>query len=220
MKKLAAALLFMTMFSATAQSQTAPAWHAWADVIPFPTDIDLSAVSSVYFEVYDINAVDSVKCPDHCFRVKVYVNDSLIAVIPTSPGSGTHNWGGRTPEFRNTSLAKTGSSKGANRGYKGYRLHTNDYHSSIRTRDNGLVTGGDNLRYFTVFKTNSGRDVGIGFHGDKGGAYKVTGRPESHGCMRLTDSNAYVVNALARAVVDNTGSANNVRISAYHTKRF
>jgi len=81
------------------------------------------------------------------------------------------------------------------------------------------VTGGDNLRYFTVFKTNSGRDVGIGFHGDKDGAYPVTGTPKSHGCLRVTDNNAFIINALARAVVDNTGSADNVRISAYHTMR-
>jgi len=220
MKKIAALMILM-FASLNVQAQTGtPAWHSWVDVIPFPAGINLDAVSSVYYEVYDVNAVDAVKCPTHCFRVKVYVNDSLIAVVPTSPGSGAHNWGGRTPEFRNTSLATTSSTKGSKRGYKGYRLHTRDYHSSKRNRGNGLITGGDNLRYFTVFKTNSGRDVGIGFHGDKGGVYKVTGAPESHGCMRLTDENAYIVNSLARGVVDNTGSATNVRISAYHTRRF
>jgi hypothetical protein len=221
MRKFLTVVALLIMTSAVAQAQTgAPAWHSWADVIPFPTNIDLSAVDSVYYEVYDINALDPVKCPTHCFRVKVFVNDSLIAVIPTSPGSGAFNWGGRTPEFRNTSLARTSSKSGPRRGYKGYRLHTVEYHSSRRDRGNGLITGNDNLRYFTVFKTNSGRDVGIGFHGDKGGVYKVTGEPESHGCMRLTDNNAYIVNMLARAVVDNTGSADNVRISAYHTRRF
>jgi len=210
--------LFACIFVSMA-AQAVPSWHSWADVIPFPSNIDLDSITSVYYEVYDINALDPVKCPSHCFRVKVFVNDRLIAVVPTSPGSGRHNWGGRTPEFRNTSLATTKSTKGRRRGYKGYRLHTFDYHSSVRKRSNGLVTGGDNLRHFSVFKTNSGRDVGIGFHGDKGGVYKVTGEPESHGCLRLTDDNAFVVNSLARAVIDNTGSAKTVRISAYHTMR-
>lgn len=216
MKKIVAILVLMV---ASASAQAAPAWHKWEDVVPFPTNINLDAVTSVKFEVYDINALDPVKCPSHCFRAKVFVNGSLIAVIPTSPGSSRHNWGGRTPEFRNTSLATKKSTKGARGGYKGYRLHKREYHSYVKTRPSGITTGGDNLRYFTVFKDNSGKDVGIGFHGDKGGAYPVTGKPESHGCMRVTDNNAFVINSLARAVVDNTGSASAVRITAYHTKR-
>jgi len=216
MKKI---IVLFTLVLVSIGAEAAPAWHSWADVIPFPEDINLSAVTSVYYEVYDINALDPVKCPTHCFRVSVYVNNSLIAVLPTSPGSDRHNWGGRTPEFRNTSLATKESSRGDRGGYKGYRLHKREYHSYVKQRPNGITTGGDNLRYFTVFKTNSGRDVGIGFHGDKDGAYPVTGEPESHGCMRVTDNNAFVINSLARAVVDNTGTAENVRITAYHTMR-
>jgi|GEM_PF-4769472 len=81
MKKIA---MFFVLILVSVSAQAAPAWHSWADVVPLPTNINFNAVTSVYYEVYDINALNPAKCPTHCFRVKVFVNDSLIAVIPTS----------------------------------------------------------------------------------------------------------------------------------------
>ena len=210
MRKLFVLMSLILTFNLTAQA--APAWHSWYGVTPFPAadSIDYGAVRDLHFEVFDINAVEPSKCAPYCFRVNVYVNGELFAVVPTSPGSTRHSWGGRTPIFTNAGLARG--------GYKGYRLHGKNYLSGKKPGRSR-----SNLRYFMVFKLTSGKyagqDRGIGFHGDKNGKFKVTGQPESHACMRVTDSNAYIMNRLARAVIDNTGSAKSITLTTNHTKR-
>ncbi len=202
-------LFIISLFSITSFAQS---WTTWSEVIPFPaeSEIDYDSIRSVYYEVYDVKAVRPEACSSaYCFRVAIYINGEMapFAVLPTSPGSTRYSWGGRTPEFRNATLAPA-----PGWGYQEYRLHNRGYKSNPRP---GRPSS--NLRYFSVFLSN-GKDVGIGFHGDKGGVYKVTGAPESHGCLRVHDNNAKIINYIARAVIDNTGSAHTVRLSAYHTR--
>lgn len=182
----------------------------WAVVTPLPDydSFDFSQVERVHYEVYDLKVAAPEACSDrYCFRAAVFVNGEFLAQVPTSPGRGTWRWGHRTPEVTNTTLAPWGN---------GFRAHGRGYWSSGNER-RGIPRS--NLRYFLVFLFD-GEDIGVGFHGDKGGVYRVTGRPESHGCMRLTDSNARFFNTLARAALENSGGdASLVTLTTMHTDR-
>ena len=133
-------------------------------------------------KLYLFDAAKTGQCSDsQCFRLDVYVNGQHFARWPASPGKkhwGTKFVGVYTPEF----------------GSAGRPLHSGEIYYSYTNKH------GDSMPFAMFLRTAKGNKSGIALH-----AGHVTGRRESHGCIRLLYDDAKTLNSLVREAFKNGG---------------
>lgn len=142
------------------------------------------SVGDVKIEVYNMadTAAGRKACGDsQCYRMDVFVNEAQIATWATSPGRPQSDGGIYSPI------------------YSGHRILTH-YGREYRS-----YTKKYNMRYamYIERKSQPGKISNVAFHGK----YLVTGRRESHGCFRMRDPEAKMLNSFVRKVFSNGGTA-------------
>lgn len=156
----------------------------------FFNEADVPAdISSVEIYLYDM-ARTELGCSDNqCYRIDVVLNGVQVARWAASPGNPNNTdgfQGVNTPAYNGRSL------------------------DMKRIMGSGYVSSrGDAMPYAMFILGSSGQATGFALH-----AGHVTGRKESHGCIRLEYANAQQLNAWIKEVKANKGSA---KIWAEHT---
>ncbi len=141
------------------------------------------SIFSVKLDVYNMadNPEGRNACGDvQCYRVDVFVNNTQVATWATSPGKPQADGGSYSPLFSGERIFWAFG--------RDYVSYTKRYH----------------MKYAMYIERVSqpGTISNIAFHG----GYKVTGKRESHGCFRLRDSEAALLNHLVRKAFDDSGS--------------
>lgn len=149
-----------------------------------------SSIESVEVYLYDM-ARTELGCSDtQCFRIDVLLNGVQVARWAASPGNPNNTdgfQGVNTPAYNGRSFDKS-------------RIMSADYVSSR----------GDAMPYAMFILGSNGQATGFAVH-----AGHVTGRKESHGCIRIEYANAQLLNSWMKKVKANKGTA---QIWSEHTK--
>lgn len=144
-----------------------------------------NVITSVQIDVFDLKR-DGGPCTDsQCFRADVYLNDIHVARWAVSPGKphfGTDFVGSYTPT------------------YEGRSFHASHLHQHYKNRF------GDSMPWAAFIKNSSGGKSGYATH-----CGRVTGRRESHGCIRMVcnaqRNDARAVNQWIKEAFKNGGTA-------------
>lgn len=152
-----------------------------------------SAIHSVQVDIFDLKKEGGPCTDKECFRADVYLNDIHVARWAVSPGRphyGTDFVGVYTPL------------------YEARSFHPSHLHERYFNRF------GDAMPWAAFIKTSGGAKSGIATH-----CGYVTGRRESHGCIRMVCNNqrqdARTLNRWIREAFSNGGSA---KIWTRHTR--
>ncbi|MCO5113479.1 MAG: L,D-transpeptidase [Bdellovibrionaceae bacterium] len=170
--------------------------NSWANVSTVWDRPDLipAVIKTVQVDVFDLKRETPSLCKDsECFRADIYLNDIHIArwrVSPGRPHYGTEFVGGYTPAFEARSY------------------HPSHLHQHYKNRF------GDSMPWAAFIKNSSGGKSGYATH-----CGHVTGRRESHGCIRMVctggRNDAKTLNLWIREAFKNGGSA---KIWTRHTR--
>lgn len=167
--------------------------NALSDLWDSPDAIP-AVITKVEVHVYNMH-LDGGNCVDkynECYRADIFLNGQQVARWAASPGRphyGTKFVGVFTPIF------------------EGRSFHPNHLHQYYTNRF------GDSMPWAAFIKTSDGAKSGIATH-----CGNVTGRRESHGCIRLDctrQNNAKLLNLWIREAFANGGTA---KIWTEHTR--